>query len=167
MMSMYTTIPAPSLMKNMSSEHFLSTINSTISSYSWLLPMNTFTRSVYVCENQYSHVISEFKLDCANLGNKQPRQGYDRQPTCPVCPGNVPNTTMHMLFCCSSVSGLRHLTGIQSFMTQCQLHGLSLTEAFKYFVNGLTWRGDPVDRQEYLERGKSMNDMRDLWLSKW
>ena len=167
MMSMFDPVPAPSLMKNMSRDYFLAKINSNITSYPWLLPMKTFTRSAYVCESLSSQVISEFKLDCANLGNKQPRQGYQRQLTCPACPDNVPNTSMHMLLICSSISRLRHTTGIQSFMTQCQLNGVSFTDCFKFFVNGLTWQGKSVDKQAYLERGRIMKDMRDLWLSKW
>ena len=164
---MFTSIPAPSLMKNMCNEYFLSKINSSISAHPWILPITALARSSYVCENKFSSVITEFKLDCAKLGNKQPRLGHVRKPFCPLCPMNVPNTPMHMLFSCGSLSALRHDTGIQSYILQCRLQGLTMTECYKLFVNGLTSQGNPLDMKDYLERGKIMSDMRELWLSKW
>ena len=166
-MNMFTPIPALSLMKNMCVEYFLSKINNEISSHSWIFPIKALARSSYVCENELSSVITEFKLDCAKLGNKQPRQGYVRQPVCPVCPVNVPNTPMHMLLSCGSVAALRHETGIQSFIVQCHHQGLTLTECYTHFVNGLTSEGKHINRKDYLERAKIMNNMRELWLSKW
>ena len=166
-MKMFTPIPAPSVMKSQCSEYFLSMINNNISSYSWILPLERLARSSYVCEDECSTVITEFKFDCAKLGDKQPRQGYPRKPHCPVCPMNVPNTGIHMLFSCGSLATLRQETGIQSFIVQCQQQGLSLSESFRLYVNGLTSLGKPINRQHYLERGKCMRDMRELWLSKW
>ena len=39
--------------------------------------------------------------------------------------------------------------------------------SYTNFVNGLNTDGQPLIRQDYLERGKAMIDMRELWLSKW
>ena len=166
-MSMFDPEPKPSVMKSLTNEYFLAKTNSVVSSYSWLMPLKSFERCSYVCENEFSTVIAEFKLDCANLGNKQPRQGHVRKPFCPVCPNNVPNTGMHLLFSCGSVAALRLETGLQSYISQCLMNGLSLNECYRNFVNGLTTCGKPITKQEYLERGKTMNDMRHLWLSKW
>ena len=166
-MEMFTPIPAPSLMKSHCSEYFLSMVNCNISSYPWILPLQRLARSSYVCENECSTVITEFKFDCAKLGDKQPRNGYERKPFCPVCPMNVPNTGIHMLFSCGSLAPLRQETGIQSFIVQCQQKGMSMTECYTLFVNGLTPLGNPLSRQDYLERGKCMRDMRELWFSKW
>ena len=47
-MNMFTPIPAPSLMKNMCDEYFLSKINNDISSHSWILPIKALARSSYV-----------------------------------------------------------------------------------------------------------------------
>ena len=166
-MDICTPIPAPSLLKNLFREHFIAQINCSISAYDWILPIKALSKAAYVCENEYSSVIAEFKLDCANLGNKQPRSGHVPQPFCPVCPVNVPNSGIHLLFSCGSVSALRQETGIQSFITQCLHRGFSLKDCYRYFVNGLNCNGKPVSKQDYLERGKCMRDMRDLWLSKW
>ena len=112
-------------------------------------------------------MISEFKLDCASLGDRQPRLGHVRKPFCPVCPMNVPNTGLHLLFSCGSVSGLRIESGVQAFVNQCLLKGFSLIGAYKLFVNGLDASRKVLSRSDYLERGKTMKDMREMWLTKW
>ena len=114
-----------------------------------------------------SPVITEFKLDCASLGDKKPRLGYHRKPFCPLCPQNEPNTGIHLLFTCGSLSSLRLECGIQSFIVQCLNSGLSLAACFSNFVNGFDSNSKPISKQDYLERGKCMKNMRDLWLSKW
>ena len=148
-------------------EYFLAKTNLAASSMQWILPMKKFSRSRYVCENEFSSVIAEFKLECAGLGNKQPRPGHLRKPFCPVCPVRSANNGLHLLFECGSVAALRCETGIQSFLVQCLNKGLSLAQSFTTFVNGLDSHGQPLNQQDYLERGKAMRDMRDLWLTKW
>ena len=167
LLNMFNPIAAPSLVKKLTNEYFLAKTNSNIASYSCLLPLKALTRSPYVCENENSAVISEFKLDCANLGDKKPRHGHVRKPFCPVCPTKEPNNGIHMLFLCGSVATLRQDTGIQSFITQGMHTGLSLKDIYIHFVNGLTTQGKTIPRKDYLERGRCMKDMRELWLSKW
>ena len=166
-LQLYTPVPQPSVLKGITSEFFLSKANITASSLQWILPMEKLSRSSYVCESDYSTAISEFKLECAGLGNKQPRTGHLRKPFCPVCPNRCPNNGPHLLFECGSVSALRSETSLQSFLTQCQGKGLSTSQSFLNFVNGLGTDGQPIEHHDYLERGKTMRDMRDLWLSKW
>ena len=166
-LKLFSPIPAPSSLKSLTSEYFLAKTNLDISSMKWILPIKKLERASYVCENELSSVISQFRLDCTGLGDKQPRTGHTRKPFCPVCPTRTPNTGLHLLFECGSVSALRCKTGIQSFLGQCLHKGLSLSMSYKNFVNGLNTDGQPLDRQDYLERGKAMRDMRELWLSKW
>ena len=167
LLGIFSPVPAPSQMKDMVGDYFLANLNTSISSLNWVMPVETLSRSSYVCEHPSSSVITQFKLDCAGLGDKQPRMGHTRKPLCPVCPLNVPNTGIHLLFSCLSVSALRRETGIQSFITQCEQNGLSLAKCYRNFVNGLDSHSNPVTKHEYLERGKIMKNMRDLWLSKW
>ena len=165
-MNLFDAVPAPSLLKSQVGTYFLAQTNSAISSYG-VLPIEGLTRASYVCEGENSSVIAEFKLDCARLGDKQPRQGYTRKPFCPVCPVNAPNTGIHLLFSCSSLSALRVECGIQSFITQCLLKDMSLNDCYRNFINGLDSNNKPITKQAYLERGKCMMDMRGLWFSKW
>ena len=166
-LGIFSPVPAPSIMKKLVGEYFLAKTNECVSTLRWFQPLKKFSRASYVCENESSAVLTEFKLDCAGLGNKQPRLGHVRKPFCPVCPGRVPNTGIHMLFSCGSTSSLRLTTGIQAFITQCLLRGISMIGAYKLFVNGYTSQRKPISQSDYLERGKSMNDMRALWLTKW
>ena len=118
LLGIFSPVPAPSQMKDMVGDYFLANLNTSISSLNWVMPVETLSRSSYVCEHPSSSVITQFKLDCAGLGDKQPRMGHTRKPLCPVCPLDVPNTGIHLLFLCLSVSALRRETGIQSFITK-------------------------------------------------
>ena len=153
--------------KNISSEHFLAKCNSVVSTHQWVRPLKTLARAGYVCENDLSSVITEFKFDNAGLGNKAPRVGYPRKPFCPLCPVKYPNSEFHLLFTCGSVSQLRQDTGIMSFINICLLKEISLETAYTLYVNGEDFNENPVTFTSYLERGKCMDDMRQLWLSKW
>jgi hypothetical protein len=121
-------------------DYFLSTVNISASSHQWILPVKRFMRADYVCENILSAVITEFKFECAGLGNKQPRLGHVRKPFCPVCPVNVPNTGLHLLFTCGSLSRLRWQTEIQFFVNLCLRKGFSLEVTYRLFVNGFDWK---------------------------
>ena len=166
-MNLFEAVPAPSSLKPLVGEYFLEQINLSISSFRWIQPLESLNRAGYVCENENSPVIAEFKLDRARLGDKEPRQGYTRKPFCPACPFNVPNNGIHLLFTCSSISALRAECGIQSFITQCTLKGLSLEECYRNFVNGLDSNNNSITKQAYIERGKCMKNMRELWYTKW
>ena len=166
-LQLYSPVAAPSLLKSLTKEYFLAKTNLIASSLEGLLPLKNLARARHVCENEFSSVISQFKLECAGLGNKQPRTGHLRKPFCPACPTRTPNTGAHLLFECGSVSTLRRDTGIQSFLTLGLHRGLSRMQCFSYFVNGLDTKGQSINKLDYLERGKAMNDMREKWLSKW
>ena len=95
--------------------------------------------------------------------------GYMRKIYCPLCPVHIQhlNNCLHLLFVCGSLSSLRVASGIQSFITSCTVQNKSLESAYALFVNGEDLVGQPISVRDYLERGRCMNDMRSLWLSKW
>ena len=167
LLHIHSAEPAPSILKGLINEHFLAQTNIVVSSMNWIQPILELTRQNYVCENEFSSVISQFKLDCAGLGDKKPRTGHCRKQFCPVCPINHPNTGLHLLLECGSLSDLRRKTGLSSFLEQCLMKNLSPSQCYSYFVGGMTSDGHQLSRLNYLQRGKAMRDMRDLWLSKW
>ena len=166
-MGLFSATPDQGTVKRSVGDYFLSTVNSSASSHQWILPVKSLKRADYVCENILSAVITEFKFDCAGLGNKQPRLGHVRKPFCPVCPVNVPNTGLHLLFTCGSLSRLRWQTEIQFYVNLCLRKGFSLEETYRLFVNGFDWNSNPVSKADYFERAKCIKDMRDLWFTKW
>ena len=163
----FTSTNIPSFWKPLSAEFFLARCNKSLEKHQWVRPVKKLSRASYVSENDMSAVITEFKFDNANLGNKSPRLGYMRKLYCPLCPVQHLNNGLHLLFVCGSLSLLRVASGIQSFITACSVQNRSLESAYALFVNGEDVVGKSVSVQDYIERGKCMNDMRALWLSKW
>ena len=155
--------------KRLTYQYFLSQTNNIIQgSHSvWLKPLEGLARMPHVCESKWSTTISEFRLSCEGLGNKQPRDGHTRKPFCPVCPDVQPNDGHHLLFHCSSLSALRAETGIASFITSCTLKNISSQEAYSLFITGYNSLRKQVSVADFFERAKCMNTMRELWLSKW
>ena len=158
----------PALWKRQSYQYFLSLTNATISSSWWLKPLDGFVRLPYVCESKWSTTISEFRLGCEGLGNKQPLKNHNRKPWCPVCPYHrQPNNGHHLLFICCSLTALRRETGITSFLTSCSLKNIGSMEAYSLFISGFDSFKKPISVSAFFERAKCMYDMRELWLSKW
>ena len=151
----------------LSANFFLEKCNTALSSYSCLMPLSQFSRAKYVCENDLSSVITQFKFDNANLGNKSPRVGYPRKVYCPLCPVPHKISCFHVLFVCSSISGIRTTTCIQSFINTSVVMNIDLEKAYFIFVNGLDYSEKSVSMEVYFERAKCMEDMRLAWLSKW
>ena len=114
----------------------------------WLQPLDSFQRLPYVCESKRSSIIFEFRLGVEGLGNKNPRTGYNRKQFCPVYPQLQPNSGIHLLFLCSSLSRLRVDTGITSFLTACTVHGVPLNEAYHLFI-----------RDEFIKKNGKKNDI--------
>ena len=104
--------PRSMVWRRLTYEHFLNVANDALVDQQFVRPLKKFVRLPYVCESEWSTVISEFKLESEGLGNKHPRNGRPRKPYCPVCPVKVENSGFHLLFCCSSLSKLRFETGI-------------------------------------------------------
>ena len=151
------------------SEKFLMNLNSTVKSLE--LPALGLVKSLkcssYVCESSYSSVIAAFKLGNAELGNRAPRAGHLRRSLCPLCPVPSPNSEFHLVMCCSALSAMRSATQISTFITSCHMKNIDLKTTYSLFLNGKNSDGKDVDVNEYLERGKCMEDLRRLWLSLW
>ena len=144
-------------------------LNSTVKSLE--LPALGLVKSLkcssYVCESSYSSVIAAFKLGNAELGNRAPRDGHLRRSLCPLCPVPSPNSEFHLVMCCSALSAMRSATQISTFITSCHMKNIDLQTTYSLFMNGKNSDGKDVDVNEYLERGKCMEDLRRLWLSLW
>ena len=166
-LGLFSAPHVPRVWKKSIYDHFIMEANAAISSHSWVMPIDSLSRSSYVCESEWSTVITQFKLGAEGLGDKQPRTGHFRKPFCPVCPVNVENSGIHMLFTCGSLAKLRAETGISSYMNVCLLKGKPLDEIYRLFLNGYDSNLNPVSVPDYLQRGRCMSDMRSLWLSKW
>ena len=166
-LGIFVPSPSPVVWKHLVHEFFIKNVNNEILSLPCVLPIKKFSRLSYVCESEWLAVLAEFKFGNEGLGNKQPRNGLTRKPYCPVCPIRVETSGQHLLLICTSLSKLRSDTGIYTFMNQCTWKGLSLLETYVLFVTGRDSNKVPVAVQEYLERGKCINAMRQLWLSKW
>ena len=166
-LGIFTSTPIPRFWKPISSGVFLARCNTVLSNHRWMRPVKEYSRSRYVCEDDVSAVITQFKFDNANLGDKIPRMGYLRKPFCPLCPVQHQSSGLHLLFDCGSLSALRVSSGIQSFINSCKFRGHTMESAYTLFVNGEDYTGTAVPLAVYLERGKCMSDMRKMWLSKW
>ena len=166
-LGIYAAPSVPRVWKSLSYSYFLESTNQLIQHISSLKPILSFSRLPYVCESKWSAVISEFRLECEGLGNKQPRHGYSRKHFCPVCPDVQLNCGIHLLFCCSSLSALRLETGITAFLNSCTMQGITMDDSYGMFINGLDSNNQTVSQSAFLERARCMYDMRLLWLTKW
>ena len=157
------------ILQSQISDWFLDSTNDKIISLSLpsIRPIVSLTRLQYVCESDYSSVISEFKFSNAGLGNREPRLGYHRMTVCPLCPQQFPNTEFHLVMQCSSVANLRSTTKIISFINNCKLKGLSSKVTYDLFINGFDSDKTQITVGCYIERGRCLHDLREFWLSKW
>ena len=168
-LQLFDTPPSVKILKTHISDWFIARLNSSITRMD--LPcvhqVLSLQRSPYVCESSFAVVIAEFKLANAGLGNREPRQGHIRQLHCPLCPIQTPNTEFHLVIQCPSLSVMRATTNISSFISACRLKNIPFNRIFDLFVNGKDSDSDEISPHSYLERGKCLADMRQLWLSKW
>ena len=87
---------------------------------------------------------------------------------CPLCPHNVKNSGAHMALFCPSIEKVRaEHTTVSSFRNICLAKGFSEELTFELFINGLDWNKNPVEKVEYLERGKELALLLDAWVAKW
>ena len=168
-LQLFTVPQSRKILMSHISERFLMNLNSDVQELE--LPALGLVRSLkcssYVCENTYSSVIAAFKLGNADLGNRAPRMGHLRRSLCPLCPVPSPNTEFHLVMCCSALSPMRSATQISTFITACHMKNISLASTYSLFINGKDSNHQNIGLQEYLERGKCMDDLRKLWLSLW
>ena len=141
-------------------------INSSLrsGSLSYIPPIESFHKALYVHPSKHLNVIASFKLSNSGLGNKCPNPGQDRLTECPRCPTPAPPTEEHLLFVCPSIQQTRVATGIDSFRTVCTFRGYSITEMFSLYVTGRDVLGHCITVEDYHERGATMTAMRTAWL---
>ena len=147
--------PSVKILKSDISDWFIADLNLAISNLALpaLTCVEKLGRIPYVCEHDSSSTISKFRLGVAELGNREPRLGHQRERFCPLCSTNQPNSEFHLVCVCQAVSAKRSEIGLTSFINQCLYHGSSLKDAFCYFINGLDCYGKPVARADVLNRG--------------
>ena len=161
--------PSDKLLKMDISDWFLADMNKVIISLNLpsLHTVDYLCRAPYVCEHKNASTLAKFKLGVADLGNREPRIGHQREIFCPVCPNQTPNCELHLVCECPSVSAMRSETGITSFLNHCLLQGVSLQEAYSFFINGQNCYGVTIPSTAVLERGSSLLALRDCWLARW
>ena len=166
-LNIFAASSQPRVWKHLTNKYFLSQVNTKILLSTSLKPIEGLLRLNHVYESKWSTVITEFRLGCEGLGNKQPRDGHTRKVFCPVCPDVQPNNGHHLLFHCSSLSALRAETGITSFNTACRIKNIDSQETYTLFITGYNSNRKEVSLADFIDRAKCMNAMRERWLSKW
>lgn len=78
-----------------------------------------------------------------------------------------PNNEIHLLLHCPSVGAVKKQTGVSTFLNLCRLSGLSDSQSFTRYVNGLDTRGKPVSVYDYLSRGRALKDITEDFLKRW
>ena len=153
------------------SDYFVRMTNSSLSALSlpWLIPVKKIARQIYVQESTASSTLSQFRYNIAPIGNRYPRVGkVTTQHDCPLCPCQTKNTVAHLAMFCSSIEKIRkEQTEISLFRNTCLRKGFSEEHTFKLFVNGYDWNENPVEANEFLDRGRELKVLLDSWLDKW
>ena len=153
------------------SDHFVRTTNSSLSALSlpWLVPVKKILRQPYVQESTASSTLTQFRYNIAPIGNRYPRVGkVTTQRDCPLCPCQTRNTVAHLAMFCYSIEKIRkEQTSISSFRNICLLNGYSEGYTFQLFVNGYDRNGNPVEANEFLDRGRELKVLLDSWLDRW
>ena len=127
--------------------------------------MASFSRSKYVCENQGCPTIAKFLFGCAGLGNRAPRPGRNRTKICSLCKGHL--NEAHVAFLCPDMDNYRyHHTDIAVFKMMCQTKQITPLLAYKWYVTGLDWNGNPVHSTVYLKRGCILENIVNEWLDR-
>ena len=161
----------PTRLTRFCKEYFVSTTNQALSSLAlpWLKPISLYRRQLYVKESPHSVILSQFRYNVANIGNKYPRVGrMTVQKDCPLCPQTERNTVAHLALFCSSIERVRkEQTSVTSFRNTCIFKGFSESYIFKLFINGFDWNENPVKAKDYLDRGRELDLLLNSWLCQW
>ena len=127
--------------------------------------ISSFSRSRYVSENRGCPTIAKFLLGSAGLGNRAPRPGRNRAMTCSLCRG--PLNEAHVAFLCPNMENYRyHHTNIAVFKMMCLTKQINPLLAFKWYVTGLDWNGNPIPTTDYLKRGHILENLVNEWLNR-
>ena len=167
-LGIFDTPPTAAILKKEIADWFLGHTNKEVEKLSLrhFGPVLSLHKANYVFEHKYLSVLAQFRLGVAGLGNRVPRVGHVRKLCCPLCPTHFINSELHLVCECPAVSSLRAASGVTSFLNHCISMSVSMDGAYDRFVCGLDWSGGSVPLGSYLDRGKAMDDLRKLWLSK-
>ena len=157
--------PSQSLLKLQLNAWFVEKTNLEISRLSlpYVQHISSFTRSRYVCENNGSSIIAKFLFGCAGLGNRAPRPGRNRTTKCSLCNGQLCES--HVAFICPEMDNYRYYhTDIAVFITMCRAKNILPLLAYKWYVTGLDWCGNPISTTLYLKRGHTLERLLAEWL---
>ena len=164
-LQMLSMPPSSSLLKLQLNAWFVQKTNLEI--YQLSLPyvqqISSFTRSRYVVEHQGCPTLARFLFGCAGLGNRAPRPGRNRTTRCSLCNGTLSES--HVAFVCPRMDDYRsNHTDISVFIAMCRAKAILPLLAFKWYVTGLDWSGNPVSTALYLKRGHTLENLTTEWL---
>ena len=149
------------------SPYFLKETNSSLETLTLpaVSPVKRYQKLRYVTENPSSTVLAKFRLANADLGNRAPLPGHRRFSSCPLCRG--PNCDeVHLVCQCPSLASERRRFGIGRFFGLCGLQGLGIQVSYRYYLEGRDPVGEPISLQDYLDRGKALEQIRKAWWGK-
>ena len=129
----------------------------------YVQPIMKFVRQNYVLEHEGCTSLAEFRLSNAGLGNRAPRVNRQRTSSCSLCQGNL--SELHVAFECTRLHRfrLKH-TGITRFLAMCLAGNVGASLAFKRYLLGLDWNGQPIPTSQFLERGLALRAVKERWL---
>ena len=157
--------PSSSLLKLQLNTWFVQKTNLEISQLSlpYVQQISSFTRSRYVVEHQGCPTLARFLFGCAGLGNRAPRPGRNRTTRCSLCNGTLSES--HVAFVCPRMDDYcSNHTDISVFIAMCRAKAILPLLAFKWYVTGLDWSGNPVSTALYLKRGQTLENLTTEWL---
>ena len=142
--------------------------NTMITSHNlpFVTPISSFKKQPYIFAHKYLSVIAAFRLSNAGLGNKYPLAGFSVHDSCPLCLSISKLDEAHVLFSCTAVKDARRETGINMFITQSALQGISASRTHYLFIAGYDLSGKTISMESYKQRAVAISAMRAAWLLK-
>ena len=69
------------------------------------------------------------------------------------------NTDVHCVVDCGRTKEQRRKTGTSQFFSVCKLRGISVSEAYRMFIEGQDVEGNDVTNEDYRERGRCLAEI--------
>ena len=149
-------------------EYFIAKLNrdivkSNLPSYK---PVSVIKRNDFVNESELSALMTGIKV---NYCMKNQTQGPGRSRVCPFCPGVVgrtgpPASEFHVTWICPKVEKARSTAGITWFKNQLSMNGVSDSDSFYLYVNGIDIASQKVSKVIFNNRVQSLSSVRSAWL---
>ena len=158
--------PSSKSLKLLLNTWFLNQTNHELSRLSLhcILPLTSFSRMRYVCENGGCTPLAMFRLNNAGLGNRAPRLGRHRTTRCSLCNGSL--NEFHVAISCPHLDHYRYRhTDIAFHVAMCRTKGIFPTVAFRLYLRGLDWNLNTISTSAFLKRGQTLRRITDRWLN--